>query len=108
MAGSEFSWAKYPTEFNALVLGWTTFTDLAVCRQVCQAWNQEGQKLERTPRLLKEKYLLKWNEYIQFDEERLSFPVTCSSDIFRYRGERYGNPAHRIGRQLVAHSQFQS
>jgi hypothetical protein len=67
-----FKWERYPSEFAMLILGWLSYKELSVCLQVSKTWNEEGQKLERLPRYVKQKYLLRWNDFIQFDEERMN------------------------------------
>jgi hypothetical protein len=71
MSSDLFSWDEYPSEFTDLILSFLSYQELAHCRTVCQRWNTVGRFLEGTPTFLKDKFLVKWNEFIQVDEERL-------------------------------------
>eukprot|EP01127_Copromyxa_protea_P001059 TRINITY_DN109_c0_g2_i1.p1 TRINITY_DN109_c0_g2~~TRINITY_DN109_c0_g2_i1.p1 ORF type:complete len:146 (+),score=30.91 TRINITY_DN109_c0_g2_i1:52-489(+) len=68
-----FEWSHCPAEFHTLILSWLSFQDLAVCMQVSRDWLQAGKKVEKSPRLLKERYWLKWNEFVQFDDGETGF-----------------------------------
>jgi hypothetical protein len=106
-----FSWDAYPEEFTTLILSFVSFKDLTICVQVCQHWNQVGHHLEKTAKFLKDKYLFKWNEFIQFDEDRGFFfstqfnPSSMHSNFIQtWSGSYWRRTGHLWPKILTTHS----
>jgi hypothetical protein len=74
-----FSWDCYPVEFTDLILSLLSYQELARCRTVCRIWSEVGRRLEGTPTFLKDRFLVKWNEFIQVDEE-CTWPKFAGTD----------------------------